>query len=207
MAWINTERRGLARYPETYTARPVFARTVEGMMERALYLYGWRYLRCISSQVCWAPYSTSTPNIPANDEVHVRWTTSAAARYVWVAFRYYLDDTSTGSPPQVDITLETPAGAALDAGIRCTVANGLLLADQRHPPDPTATGPENNYADHTIFHTGFTPRDAVVVQTEERRLLNINSGGGANTDVVCKLDCQQVRILDVTVWEAHREEI
>ena len=58
-----------------------------------------------------------------------------------------------------------------------------------------------------VAHTGFIQRPDETGQTTLRRLLNINTSGGANTDVVCKLDTTSVRILSVTVWEAPRESI
>lgn len=198
--WIPPARIDLPAIAETHTARPTHAVTADAMAGSALHLACRRFLRC-KTRIC--EYVPGESDDAPDMEVRVRWTTSAFARYVWVAFGYFAAKVS-GFTPLVDVSLTSPDEVTTyDAGVRFTSAAQGLRVRAGGGDDLVTLGQTNR----DLVHTGFQVRPNETGQTTQRRLLNINDSGGAHTDVVCKLDTVRTRILWVTVWEAPREVI
>ena len=198
--WIPPQRVDPPAVEETHTARPTAGNTAGGLVESATHLAGLRFLRCSGRIVEYVP--GGDPDAP-DMEVRARWTTSPLARFVWVGVEYFAAKI-TGYTPKIDISLVSPDEiTTYDAGVRLTSAANTLRLIAGGGDDLSALGnTPREYA-----HTGFRQRPGDTGQTTARRLLNINTAGGANTDVVCKLSTVRCRVLAVTVWECYQESI
>jgi hypothetical protein len=184
------------------TGRLTFATPVAAKVDAVNHLQGFRFLRCVTRIQEYVPAVTLER---PTEVIKLRWTTSALARFIWVGFNYYAMKGS-GDDPTVNVSLESPDGLTVyDEGVQFIGSESTLRLNEGISGITQELGQLRDDFDYA--HTGFAQRPEETTQTPVARLLNINDGGGANTDVVCKLDVTNVLVVSVTVWEAYREAI
>jgi hypothetical protein len=203
MAGLAFITRNLPTLPATSqmrTARPTHGDTVAALADYAAHLLAYRRLRVVSMLVEGA-VDVSTHYAPQLvGRADLRYTTGPIATHLWVAVAYNAQDRpATGGEPIVDAVLETPAGVALDPGVRWRQSNGTLPA---YSAEDAGFGPGFIGVQHVYTPSRASAGDGGA-QSVPRPLVLPAPG----SDVVVRLAWTNCRVYGLTVIELYREAI
>lgn len=196
--------------PETaFYQRPVGGNQMSSFASAANYLIGWRYRRCVHTQVDYDLSGLVMPDVELLSPigltlgVSVIWKLSERAKHIWFHIVYQAVKSTGAASVYIDASLLSwPAGVVVDSGVRFDHDRGDLVTELR--TDSIGLVNFNRYQLCTA-HSGAVPDDAPPAAPNNfPRPLNVGTLGGSDGEL--RLAVNNVRIHSVDVWELFEPE-